>query len=87
MNQDLQDFEDYGGRLRFGINGHLKIVCFIPFFSRLYKTKALSNNNLSSQTGDVFGLEVMVIRRGLLFIILFADALRIGEKDGNESTV
>jgi hypothetical protein len=22
LNQDLQDFEDYKGRLRFGFNGH-----------------------------------------------------------------
>ena len=36
---------------------------------------------------DVFGLGVMVIRRGLLYTLLFADALRIGEGPGNESTV
>jgi hypothetical protein len=32
-------------------------------------------------------LEVMVICKGLLFTLLFADALRIGEKPGNESAI
>jgi hypothetical protein len=36
---------------------------------------------------NVFGLDLRVIRRELLFILLFAAALRIGEKAGNESTV
>ena len=36
---------------------------------------------------DVFGLVVKVIRRGLLFATLFADALRIGEKPGNGSII
>jgi hypothetical protein len=36
---------------------------------------------------DVFGLSPMVILRGLLFTLLFADALRIGESPGNESTI
>ena len=48
MNQDLQDFQDYRGRLRFKRKG---------------------------------------VRKGLLYMFLFAGALRIGEKPGNESTV
>ena len=38
-------------------------------------------------TEDVFVLGVKVIYRGLLFIPLFADALRIGERPWNESTI
>jgi hypothetical protein len=34
---------------------------------------------------DVFGLRVKVIYEELLFTLLFADALRIGEKPGNDS--
>ena len=48
LNQDLQDFQDYRGRLRFKSKG---------------------------------------ARRGLLYMLLFAGVLRIGEKLGNESTV
>ena len=48
LNQDLQDFQDYRGRLRFKRKG---------------------------------------VRIGLLYMFLFAGALRIGEKLGNESTV
>jgi hypothetical protein len=36
---------------------------------------------------DVFVFKVMDICRGLLFNLLFADALRIGEGPGNESSV
>jgi hypothetical protein len=32
---------------------------------------------------DVFGLGAMVICKGLLFTLLFADALRIGERPVN----
>ena len=48
LNQDLQDFQDYRGRLRFKRKG---------------------------------------ARRGLLYMLLFAGALRIGEKLGNKSIV
>ena len=33
LNQDLQDFEDYKGRLRFGCKVHSYIGYFIPSFS------------------------------------------------------
>jgi hypothetical protein len=36
---------------------------------------------------NVFVLIAMVIRRVLPYTPLFADALRIGEKKGNESTI
>jgi hypothetical protein len=35
---------------------------------------------------NVFVLGIVVIYRGLLFTLLFADALRIGEKPGNDDT-
>ena len=35
LNQDLQDFEDYKGRLRFGCKVHSYIGYFIPSFSSM----------------------------------------------------
>ena len=34
LNQDLQDFEDYSVRLRFGGKGYLKMITFHPTFRR-----------------------------------------------------
>jgi hypothetical protein len=46
-----------------------------------------SESGFSRITEDVFGLTPMVIHRELLFATFFADALRIGEKPRNESSI
>ena len=60
LNQDLQDFEDCRGRLRFGCKGHLQITTLDPPFRRCVthrrkgqETKAPFYNNFSTQTNDV----------------------------------
>ena len=60
LNQDLQDFEDYRGRLWIKFDGHLRVILLIPAFRRCVNASAkslemkkLSNNNLSTQTNDV----------------------------------
>jgi hypothetical protein len=41
LNQDLQDFEDYRGRLCFDLEGYLKNGCFLTFFSPMHRTHCL----------------------------------------------
>ena len=60
MNQDLQDFEDYRGRLWIKLYGHLRGILLIPAFRRCvdapaksFEMKEPSNNNLSTQTGGI----------------------------------
>ena len=59
LNQDLQDFEDYRGRLWIKLYGHLRGILLIPAFRRCvdapaksFEMKEPSNNNLSTQTKD-----------------------------------
>ena len=41
LNQDLQDFEDYRGRLCFDLEGYLKNGCFLTFFLPMHRTRCL----------------------------------------------
>jgi hypothetical protein len=58
------------------------IVKFVPFHLVLNQ-----DLKISRITENVFVLIARVICRGLLYILLFADVLHIGEMPGNESTI
>jgi hypothetical protein len=58
------------------------IVIFVPFHLVLNQ-----DLKVSRITENVFVLIARVICRGLLYILLFADVLHIGEMPGNESTI
>ncbi len=60
LNQDLQDFEDYSGRLRVERNGYSQRIILYTSFSPMCYTsakslaiKAASNNKLPTQNNDV----------------------------------